>query len=295
LTARLALLALCVAGCNAVFDIRDTAPVETVRDTDGDGLLDNIDNCIDVPNVGQEESDGDALGDACDRCPGVLGDSDHDEDGDQRPDACDDCPGLDDFDDSDGDGDGVGDACDFDSHLTERLRFDPFVTLDETWQGSGLWEVSSDDSLESLEPVAADARGRSRPDLSVSSTEWSVRLGVLSSQSWVGPDRAGIVMVGPTSAVTSCTIECRDRDSGCMLSLVIDGVSVREAQLQPRPSVALRLEMKLANPGTDLRAFTCETAEHLTVTANLIPGELAWTPGVLAGQTMRVSYVDIVQ
>ncbi len=35
-------------------------------DSDGDGVLDITDNCIDVPNPDQADSDGDGLGDACD-------------------------------------------------------------------------------------------------------------------------------------------------------------------------------------------------------------------------------------
>ena len=37
-----------------------------VPDTDGDGVLDDTDNCIDVANPGQEDADGDLIGDACD-------------------------------------------------------------------------------------------------------------------------------------------------------------------------------------------------------------------------------------
>jgi hypothetical protein len=39
-------------------------------DTDGDGIVDRIDNCPDVPNPGQEDDDGDGVGDACDQCFG---------------------------------------------------------------------------------------------------------------------------------------------------------------------------------------------------------------------------------
>lgn len=39
-------------------------------DTDGDGIVDRIDNCPDIANPGQEDTDGDGIGDACDQCYG---------------------------------------------------------------------------------------------------------------------------------------------------------------------------------------------------------------------------------
>jgi hypothetical protein len=39
-------------------------------DSDGDGVVDRLDNCPDVANPGQEDSDGDGIGDACDQCFG---------------------------------------------------------------------------------------------------------------------------------------------------------------------------------------------------------------------------------
>ncbi len=41
----------------------------TCKDTDGDGISDKIDNCLNVYNPGQEDVDGDGVGDVCDICP----------------------------------------------------------------------------------------------------------------------------------------------------------------------------------------------------------------------------------
>ena len=40
-----------------------------VRDFDGDGIPDTVDNCPLTPNPDQADADGDGAGDACDRCP----------------------------------------------------------------------------------------------------------------------------------------------------------------------------------------------------------------------------------
>lgn len=294
MSARLAALALCVLGCNAVFDIGDTSVVETIRDTDGDGILDNLDNCIDVVNPGQEENDGDALGDACDRCPGVLGDSDHDEDLDQRPDACDACPGLDDFDGTDTDADGVGEACDYDSHLTERVAFEPFIAIADNLQGVGTWDVTTDDTFGAPEAVAPDARGLTLAGVTLAANEWSATVGIVSSQHPGPGDRAGIVTVGPTDAVTSCTAECGAVT--CSLRLVVDDAVVSTRDFFAEPLLVMRLEVKLVNAGSGVYSFTCETGSSGTLTySEKAPIAHAWSPGVVAGPTMRVSYLDVVQ
>lgn len=96
----------------------------SATDQDGDGLIDENDNCPTIWNPirpvdfgAQPDADSDGLGDVCDRCPLDDGEAcaaadPNDLDGDGVANAADNCPTTVNTDQTDGDGDGKGDACD---------------------------------------------------------------------------------------------------------------------------------------------------------------------------------------
>ncbi len=59
-----------------------------LTDTDDDGWVDIVDNCLDVRNDSQLDSDGDGVGDLCDNCPQAQNPSQLNTDGDFYGDAC---------------------------------------------------------------------------------------------------------------------------------------------------------------------------------------------------------------
>lgn len=79
---------------------------DTIADSDGDGIPDHSDNCVDIANPNQFDSDADGIGDACATCATPIG-RDFDHDG--YDDACDLCIGEPSGFDSDHDG--VDDGC----------------------------------------------------------------------------------------------------------------------------------------------------------------------------------------
>jgi cytosine/adenosine deaminase-related metal-dependent hydrolase len=99
-------------------------PDLSLDDSDGDGLGDAIDNCIDtfnpvrpVDNGKQGDADGDGVGDVCDPCPLHVDDNcetlnPDDSDGDGILNFDDNCPNDHNPDQSDLDQDDRGDACD---------------------------------------------------------------------------------------------------------------------------------------------------------------------------------------
>ncbi len=80
-------------------------------DVDEDGIPDEDDNCIDIPNPLQEDLDGDGVGDSCDNCLTYENPNQEDLDADGVGDSCDNCIGVDNPGQEDYNSDGVGDDC----------------------------------------------------------------------------------------------------------------------------------------------------------------------------------------
>ena len=59
------------------------------NDRDGDGVLDDRDNCRSKPNISQKDADGDGVSDLCDNCPYDHNTWQLNNDGDLLGDVCD--------------------------------------------------------------------------------------------------------------------------------------------------------------------------------------------------------------
>lgn len=117
--------------CSCGMDCACVVPPAPPQDTDGDGIIDEQDNCPRAVNSDQADTDNNGVGDACEPDPlecmtdadcfvgevcannTCIQDNTHgDTDGDGIVDAQDNCPMTPNSDQADADNDGVGDACD---------------------------------------------------------------------------------------------------------------------------------------------------------------------------------------
>ena len=107
------------------------AQLSGITDADGDGALDNRDNCDFDENPGQEDTDGDGVGDVCDGCPTAPDPTQSDSDGDGIGDGCDNCAVVSNSGQRDVDGDGEGDVCDLNDG---RILFTNIEQIRVEWQ-----------------------------------------------------------------------------------------------------------------------------------------------------------------
>ena len=98
---------------------RENNPLYTKADTDGDGVVDELDNCVNVKNPEQIDIDGNKKGDKCDDFDkdGVINDKDN-------------CPNHPNYKQIDTDGDNIGDVCDGEeSRITEKFPWLPLAGM----------------------------------------------------------------------------------------------------------------------------------------------------------------------
>lgn len=116
-----------------------------VPDADGDGIPDNVDNCINTPNPLQENNDGDAFGDVCDSDDDNDGISDVDEmnfDGDPAYNPATDTNPF----NADTDGDGISDF--------DEINYDGTPTYNAATDTSPLSnDTDGDTYLDAVDPV----------------------------------------------------------------------------------------------------------------------------------------------
>ena len=129
------------------------------NDDDGDGVLDDEDNCPHKYNPLQEDDDLDGVGNVCDNCDGTYNPDQSNIDEDLVGDACDNCPDYHSLLLGDADGDGVGDSCDW---CPETVL--PGLAVDEFGRVVGTIDIDCDVDADDFALFAACMPG---PDITV--------------------------------------------------------------------------------------------------------------------------------
>ncbi|WP_139957090.1 thrombospondin type 3 repeat-containing protein [Flavicella sediminum] len=113
-------------------------------DTDNDGILNTVDNCVFIANENQEDNDNDGAGDVCD----------DDDDNDGVLDSVDNCPMTSNPKQIDVDEDGIGDVCDdvIDTVIEMAKGFSPNGDgVNDTWQNTKIAQMFGENMLQILD------------------------------------------------------------------------------------------------------------------------------------------------
>ena len=100
--------------------------LNTILDSDSDGIFDTIDNCPLIANTDQLDTDTDSIGDVCDSFPN---DPDNDIDGDGVSGEIDNCSNVSNPDQNDLDLDETGDLCDSETIITSNTNLTTSTSL----------------------------------------------------------------------------------------------------------------------------------------------------------------------
>ncbi len=186
-------------------------------DPDGDGLPNNVDNCPNTYNTGQEDTDGDGVGDACDNCLDVPNVDQGDRDGDGME--------L-------GDGITGGDACDRCSGPegqvgTWKVTYDISNTdLNPVWTHSGVSGSALTGSLLNVRNTPANGAGDRNPGPigGDSDGSWGYRAGTGGSA--VDTDNDNGTDWAPDPAGDPSTVTLTFQDDGTSTGISTNGTSV---------------------------------------------------------------------
>ncbi|HSD90234.1 MAG TPA: thrombospondin type 3 repeat-containing protein [Kofleriaceae bacterium] len=233
-------------------------------DVDGDGIVDNLDNCRLILNVDQHDEDGDAIGDVCDPCPHIAGTA------------------------ADQDGDGVGDACDPQLTIAKQhiKFFDPFTSTKSQWMPlSGASLVG--ETMRLLATSTADAETR----LGVSTGELRIETaGTVVTADPAGPEHQLSVAFGFTGS-SYHYVEFYDSNgaSGDACITKYDGANYNGVDCTPYTGIlptgafSMRIDESVAAQKIDFQATVGGVAKPLlTGATNAIP------PNLVTSSTMTV-------
>ncbi|WBX73918.1 choice-of-anchor B family protein [Tenacibaculum pacificus] len=131
--------------------------VKINNDTDGDEIINSLDNCPDTANKEQLDTDGDGKGNICD----------DDDDNDGIKDVDDNCPLMPNPDQKDTDGNGIGDVCD--KYLNDTDKDGIKNDIDncpntanpdqKDTDGDGIGDVCDDSSIDNKVPCVSGMAG----------------------------------------------------------------------------------------------------------------------------------------